>query len=294
VQSMVFGNGRAPAGSGVGFTRNPSTGANELFIDFAFNAQGEDVVAGRQRVDDSARLSATLPAVARELADAKSRLEREFLDMQDFEFTVESGVLHFLQTRAGKRTPWAALHIAVDLVRSQLIAPDEALRRLDAYELNDLSRSRLHVDATNEAVAAAVPAGIGVATGGIALDCQRALELATTRPVILVRTDLATTDLPGLAVATGVLTANGGRTSHAAVVARQLGKVCLAGCSSLVIDETRRRCSLGGRSFAEGDVITLDGDGGRVYAGTVPTVIERPDEALAIVRQWRTASASAA
>jgi pyruvate,orthophosphate dikinase len=290
VQAMVFGNGRCPSGSGVGFTRNPSTGVDELFIDFAFNAQGEDVVAGRHRVDDSARLMTTLPAIARELADAKSVLEREFRDMQDFEFTVEAGVLHFLQTRSGKRTPWAALQIAVDLVRSHLIDPYEALRHLESYELEDLSRSRLQVNATSEPIAAAVPAGIGTATGAIALDCDRALELAKTRSVILVRRDLATTDLPGLAVADGVLTAHGGRTSHAAVVARQLGKVCLAGCSALLVDETRRRCSLGSHTFVEGDIITLDADSGRVYAGAIPTVIERPEEALEIVRQWRAAA----
>ena len=207
--------------------------------------------------------------------------------MQDFEFTVEAGELHFLQSRTGKRTPWAALHIAVDLVRSRLIDPEEALSRLEHYDLDALSRTRLDVDARSSAVALAVPAGTGVATGVIALDCDAARAFAATRPVILVRADLTTDDLAGVSVATGILTAHGGRTSHAAVVARQLGKVCLAGCSSLAIDDSRRRCAFGGRSFAEGDVITLDGDAGLVYKGAVPTVVEWPDEALATVRHWQ-------
>jgi pyruvate,orthophosphate dikinase len=288
VQAMVFGNGHAASGSGVGFTRNPSTGADELYIDFLFNAQGEDVVSGRHRVEQTATLAAALPDIDHQLRQAKAALESEFRDMQDFEFTVEDGELYFLQSRTGKRTPWAALRIATDLVRAGLVTPDEASRRLRAYDLQSIQRTRLVLDSGPKVVGSAVPAAMGVAVGVIALDRDRAQALAATQPVVLVRTDLTTDDVAALALSAGIVTAHGGRTSHAAVVARQLGKVCLVGCSSLHIDETRRRCSFGETSFAEGEVITLDGESGLVYAGAVPTLSERPETALAEVEQWRT------
>jgi pyruvate,orthophosphate dikinase len=281
---MVFGNGHAASGSGVGFTRDPSTGCDELYVDFLSNAQGEDVVSGRHRVGETTSLATTLPAIHEELHRAKVALELEFHDMQDFEFTVEDGQLYFLQTRSGKRTPWAALHIAADLVRSQLI---EALTRLQPYDLDSIRRVRLTPDSGADVVGSAVPAGMGVAVGAIALDRDRAQSLAATQPVILVRQDIATDDVAGLAVSAGILTALGGRTSHAAVIARHLGKVCLVGCSALQVDDIRRRCWFGERRFVEGDVITLDGESGRVYAGAVPAVTERPEAALAEVRRWQ-------
>ncbi len=287
VQAMVFGNGLATSGSGVGFTRNPSTGEDDLYVDFLFNAQGEDVVSGRRRVAETTTLAAALPAIDAELGRTKTVLETEFRDMQDFEFTVEDGVLHFLQCRPGKRTPWAALHIATDLVRSGLIAPDVALARLAPYDVESIHRVRLRPDLEVEVVASAVPASLGVAVGAIAFDAHRARTMAATAPVVLVRPELTTDDVGGLAASSGILTAVGGRTSHAAVIARQLGKVCLAGCSALRIDAVNRRCVLGTRGFAEGDVITLDGETGGVYSGAVPTVVERPEGALAEVRRWR-------
>jgi len=282
VQAMVFGNSGAASGSGVGFTRDPSSGADELYLDFAFNAQGEDVVSGRHRVAEAPTLALALPEVDRELRQAKVALEAEFHDMQDFEFTVQDGVLYFLQCRAGKRTPWAALHIAADFVRAGLIDAAEASRRLQAYDLDAIHRVRLapHGEA---AVAAAVPAAMGVASGAIVFDRDRALAMGSGRPVILVRTDLDTDDVAAFAVAGGIVTAHGGRTSHAAVVARQMGKVCLVGCTALQVDEARHRCLFGGRAFAEGDTITIDGDTGLIYAGAVPTVSERPEAALAQV-----------
>jgi pyruvate,orthophosphate dikinase len=287
VQAMVFGNGHAASGSGVGFTRNPATGADELYVDFLFNAQGEDVVSGREAVAETLTLAATLPEVDAELHRAKTALEAEFCDMQDFEFTVQDGRLYFLQCRAGKRTPWAALHIAVDLVRSGVISPAEGLERLQPYDLDSVLRVRLSPGADADVVGSAVPAGMGVAAGAIAFDRERAQALAATQPVILVRPDIATDDVAGLAASAGILTARGGRTSHAAVIARHLGKVCLVGCSSLQVDEARRRCSLGARKFAEGDVMTLDGESGLVYAGAVPAVTERPEAVLAEVGRWR-------
>jgi pyruvate,orthophosphate dikinase len=287
VQSMVLGNDRGVSGSGVGFTRNPATGADELYIDFLSNSQGEDVVSGRQRVAPTRPLSELLPATYDELCRAKVRLETEFGDMQDFEFTLQNGELFFLQSRNGKRTPWAALHIATDLVRAGIITPADAMRQLEPYNIDAIHRARLIADAHSPIVASAVPAGLGVAEGAIVLDAQRAKALASTKPVILVREDLTTDDFAGLAVSEGIVTANGGRASHAAVVARQLGKVCLVGCTALRVDEASRRCTFGSRTFAEGEAITLDGESGLVYAGFVHVVIETPDVALAEIRQWQ-------
>jgi pyruvate,orthophosphate dikinase len=287
VQAMVLGNDRGVSGSGVGFTRNPSTGADELYVDFLRNSQGEDVVSGRQRVAPVRPLAELLPVTYDELCRAKVILEAEFRDMQDFEFTLENGELFFLQTRHAKRTPWAALQIAADLVRDRIISPAEAMRQLEAYDIDAVHRVRLVPDHQSPVIASAIPASLGVASGVIVLDAQRAKALASTKPVILVRDDLTTDDFAGLAASAGILTANGGRTSHAAVVARQLGKVCLVGCAALRVDEASRRCTLGSRTFAEGEAITLDGESGLVYAGFVHAVTETPDAALAEIRQWR-------
>jgi len=286
VQAMVFGNGGAGSGAGVGFTRNPATGDNELYFDFLFNAQGEDIVSGREPVRDSALLPRVLPEAWAELERARPLLEREFGDMQDFEFTVENGRLFFLQTRDGKRTPWAAVRIAVDLVRSGIVDPSTALQRLAAYDLNAIVRRSVRA-ASGGPIAHAIAAGPGVATGGVTFDVARAQQLAASRPVVLVRPDIAAGDLAGIAAAAGVLTASGGRTSHAAVVARQLGKVCVVGCTDLHVDREARVCTLGARVLHEGDVITIDGGSGLIYAGGAEVVVERPDDALAIVDSWR-------
>jgi pyruvate,orthophosphate dikinase len=287
VQTMVFGNGGSTSGAGVGFTRDPATGENSLYLDFLFNAQGEDVVSGRYPVHDTARLERQLPLVTAELRSLKALLEGEFRDMQDFEFTVMDGRLYLLQSRAGKRTPWAALRIAVDMVRDEQITPREALALLRPYDLGRIERTRLGGSVSAEPLASAVPASIGVASGGIVFDGARAVELASQgRPAILVRGGIETADIAGIAAATGVLTAAGSRTSHAAVVARQLGKVCLVGCSGLAIDGTGRGCTLGGRRLAEGELITLDGDAGRIYGGSLPIIRERPEQELAEVAAW--------
>jgi pyruvate,orthophosphate dikinase len=293
VQAMVLGNDRGASGSGVGFTRNPSTGADELYVDFVSNGQGEDVVSGRHRLNADRPLSELLPATFHELGRAKELLERAFGDMQDFEFTVQNGELFFLQSRNGKRTPWAALQIATDLVRDGIITPVEAMRQLDTYDIDAIRRVRMVPDAHATVVASAVPAGLGVAAGVIVLDAHRAAAVASTKPVILVRENLTTDDFVGFTASEGLLTANGGRTSHAAVVARQLGKVCLVGCSALRIDEASRRCTFGSRTFAEGEAITLDGDSGLVYAGFVQAVSETPHAALAEIRQWSLAATPA-
>ena len=291
VQAMVFGNGGSTSGAGVGFTRDPATGENRLYFDFLFNAQGEDVVSGRYPLHDSARLERQLPLVAQELQRIKLLLEEEFRDVQDFEFTVADGKLYLLQTRAGKRTPWAALRMAVDLVREGKMTPSEALAKLQAYKLESIERARLTDCEGTQPLATAVTASIGVAVGALAFDSRRAVELAAQgQPVVLARTEIATEDVAGIAAADGVLAAAGGRTSHAAVVARQLGKVCLVGCSGLAIDASGHSCQIGGHRLREGELITLDGDTGCVYRGSLPVIHEHPDRELAEIRRWRAAS----
>lgn len=287
IQAMVFGNSGPRSGSGVGFTRNPATGDDEMYIDFMFNCQGEDVVSGRRALTDGPSLATALPGVWAELGEAKSLLEEHFRDMQDVEFTVDNGQLYFLQTRTGKRTPWAALHIATALVAEGLLQPAEALERLAPIDLDRLAHVMLRPGPNQLPIARATTASAGVASGAVVFDSSRAIELAAGQPVILCRTSLATDDLPGLTAATGLLTTLGGRTSHAAVVARQLGIVCLVGCGELRIDERDRWCTIGEKRVQEGDIVTLDGDHGFVYADQVPVVRERPDEALATIARWR-------
>jgi pyruvate,orthophosphate dikinase len=294
VQMMVFGNAGGTSGAGVGFTRNPATGADELYLDFLANAQGEDVVSGRQRAGDAGLLLRLLPSVHVELMEMRGVLEREFRDLQDFEFTVQDGQLYLLQTRAGKRTPWAALEVAVDLVACGLIDPEMALTHLAEIDLGALVRTRLVRAADLAPLARATPASVGVAVGQAAFDPERAAALAGAgRPVILLREDASTADIAGIAVAAGLITAAGARTSHAAVVARQLGKVCLVGCRDLVLDAGLRHATLGGRRIGEGETLSLDGETGEIYLGVLPIEEERPSEALAKVAGWRNTRARA-
>lgn len=290
VQVMAFGNSGSRSGAGVAFSRNPATGADELYIDFLSDAQGEDVVSGRRTPGDAAALARRLPEAARNLALAARRLEQEFQDVQDIEFTVEDGKLYFLQTRAAKRTPRAALKIAVDLVREGLIGPAEALRRLEGVDLERAGRASLKGEVV--VLTKAVSASPGVASGRIALDSETAARLASGgEPVILVRREPSTEDVAGFDVAAGILTIVGGRTAHAAVVARQLGKACLVGCGDLQIDETRRRIDFPGRELKEGEWLSIDGESGDVSAGRAEVVIERPEAEIAEVARWRASGA---
>ncbi len=292
VQAMVFGNGGITSGAGVGFTRDPATGDDKLYLDFLFDAQGDDVVSGRRPLQgDTDELPKRLPGVAAELARLKATLEDEFCDMQDFEFTVDDGRLYLLQVRTGKRTAWAALKIAVDMVREGRIAPAEALARLADLPLDRLERRRLARPSDAPPLACAVPAGSGVASGGIAFDPAGVAALAAQgRSAILVRPDISTADVEGIAGAEGVLTAVGGRTAHAAVVARNLDKVCIVGCTALTVEPDERRCRISGVPLVEGDELTLDGDSGCVYGGRLAVIAERPDRELAEIAAWRTAA----
>ncbi|WPP02909.1 PEP/pyruvate-binding domain-containing protein [Methylocella tundrae] len=292
VQTMVFGNAGGASGSGVGFTRNPATGAREFYYDFQFNGQGEDVVAGRQKLRDNERLRLRLPAIWTRLNDICGELESLFGDVQDFEFTLQSSILFLLQTRRAKRTDWAALTIAADMVAEGLIKPAEALRRIEGVDLDAVARTSF-APPLPPSLAEALAAGMGVTNGAIALDSEAVKRLSGEgSPAILVRRDTATTDIEGMALATGILTASGGRTSHAAVVARQLGKVCLVGCPGLEIDMERRQCRIGGTLLNEGDFLSLDGNSGAVYPGRLAPLTERPERALAAIADWRRAAAA--
>ncbi len=284
VQAMVFGNAGGTSGAGVGFTRDPASGERGLYVDFVFNGQGEDVVAGRRATDGGARLARMLPGVHAQLEAMCRTLEGLFSDAQDFEFTVQSGVLWLLQTRSAKRTPWAALRIAVDMVEEGLLSPAEARPLLDGIDLAAVVRTRF--TDPGPVLARAQVAGVGVASGRIALDSAAAARLAAAGPVILVRQETVTEDIAGMAAAAGILTATGGRTSHAAVVARQLGRVCLVACPELAIDLTHRTCRIGGQIFAEGEQISLDGNEGTVHAGLQMAVAESPARELAAVAGW--------
>ena len=288
VQTMVYGNSGGTSGSGVAFTRDPATGENALYMDFLFNAQGDDVVSGRHEVGDRAQIGALLPEVTQQIEALRQRLEAEFGDLQEFEFTVQNAQLFMLQTRNGKRTPLAALRIAVEMVAQGLLQPEAALERLQGYKLQAIHTESVRAKDGQAPLARAIPAGVGVAVGEIALDADTARRRAAGgKAVILVREDTSTDDVAGIAGAAGILTARGGRTAHAAVVARQMGKVCLVGCRELAIDLAKRNCSIGGKVLREGQVISLDGNAGGVYSGAVDIVREKPERELAAVASWR-------
>jgi pyruvate,orthophosphate dikinase len=287
VQRMVYGNAGPNSGAGVGFTRDPATGENRLYVDFAFDAQGEDVVSGRQPLTPVNRMARLLPDVMEALEHARGRLEKAFGDVQDFEFTVEEGKLFLLQTRSAKRSSWAKLKFAVDLAEDGLIDRQEALHRLEGLDLSSLVR-RSVACGDGRVIASGVAAGMGVATGAMAatIDAARAMA-ADGRDVILVRNDISTDDIDAIACAVGVLTARGGRTSHAAVVARELGKVAIVGCRQLQLAEDGKSCTIAGHHFGEGDEISLDGESGRVFAGPVEMLEERPTHELAVIEGWK-------
>lgn len=299
VQTMVFGNAGGHSGAGVGFTRDPATGEPHLWVDFLFNAQGEDVVSERRSAHGHDALASVLPTAWAALRDAAHQLEQHLGDMQDFEFTVQDGELYMLQTRNGKRTPQAAARIALDLFDEGLITAEVARQRTAGLTPAMLSRTVVVADAARAggqtaqplpAIGSAATASSGVACGEIAFDEARArARQAAGAAVILLRRDAETSDIAALEAAQGLLTARGARTSHAAVVARQMGKVCLVGCATLHIDEAQRTATFGELTLREGDVLTLDGNEGRIYAGAVRTVVEAPTELLARLDRLATA-----
>ena len=281
VQQMVFGNAGGSSGAGVAFTRDPATGENSLYLDFAFNAQGEDVVSGRTALEHGQDLARRLPQVHGELLALKEQLEAEFRDAQELEFTVQDGRLYLLQTRAAKRTPLAALRIAVEQLEAGLLSPAEAARNLAGLDPARIEIERVAGTGGDVPLARGVAASIGVASGRIAMDPARAVELARDGgPVLLLREDIATSDIVAIQAAAGILTTRGGRTSHAAVVARQLGKACIVGCTELSVGPNERTCSIAGRTLHEGDELCLDANTGAVFAGAPRITRERPTDLL--------------
>jgi uncharacterized protein Yka (UPF0111/DUF47 family)/phosphohistidine swiveling domain-containing protein len=288
LQRMVFGNAGGVSGSGVGFTRDPALGGHQLYIDFLLDAQGEDIVGGRQTAEGLGELALAAPDLVAEIERVAELLETEFTDAQEFELTVQEGELFLLQTRTAKRTPWAALRIATDLVHERLITPSVALERLAPLDLGDIRR--IHVKAPDgiAELARATPASVGVGTGPLALDRRAAQKFARAgRPPVLARPDTTTEDVPAVAVAAGIVTAAGGRTAHAAVVARELGKPCLVGCPELEIDLESRTARIGERVLAEGEVLCVDAEAGRIFLGAPELIEERPVRELAEVATWR-------
>ena len=274
VQSMVFGNMGNTSGTGVAFTRNPSTGAKGINGEYLINAQGEDVVAGIRTPQPITRLEEDLPECYEEFLKIANRLEEHYRDMQDMEFSIEDGKLYFLQTRNGKRTAQAALQIACDLVDEGMITPQEAVSRIEAKSLDQLLHPAFDPDALKKGtvMGQALPASPGAAAGKIYFTAEEAKEAHETgERVILVRLETSPEDIEGMHAAEGILTVRGGMTSHAAVVARGMGTACISGCGDIVIDEKKKQFTLGGKTYFEGDYISLDGSTGKIYDGDIQT-----------------------
>ena len=293
VQAMVYGNLGPASGSGVGFTRNPADGSNELYVDYLANAQGEDVVAGRRRTMGLVELERRAPEAYRALIEARSLLEQEFGDLQDFEFTVEQGRLFLLQSRTGKRTPLATLRIAHDLAEEGLISPSEALARIEAIELDAIETIRLQPKSDQTAFARGIPASAGVAIGAVVFDPERVSTLKQGgKRIILVRETAETDDIGAMSEAAALVTGQGARTSHAAVVARQLGMVCIVGCEGLSIDRSGRKGVFGQETIEEGEIVSVDGARGEIYRGAIEILRDRPTELLSKFALWRSMGTS--
>ncbi|TSA17926.1 MAG: pyruvate, phosphate dikinase [Nitrosopumilales archaeon] len=288
IQTMVFGNMGITSGSGVGFTRNPTTGENTLFLDYLSNAQGEDVVSGKHLCRDVHYLHTILPQVYSEIQSMRRTVELAFKDVQDFEFTVQEGKLFLLQSRTGKRTPWAALKIAVDLVNEGIIDHITAIKRLEEYDIHSIKRPKILSKSVLQSLSIGTSASHGVVVGKIAFTSEKARELKNAGDsVILVRQDILTDDLEGISTSDGILTAMGGRTSHAAVVARQLDKACIVGCHDLIIIPGNNMCKLAQTILNEGDYISLDANSGNVYNGKLEIVDEKPTELISQIEKWK-------
>jgi pyruvate,orthophosphate dikinase len=299
VQSMVFGNMGDDSGTGVCFTRDPSTGEKIFFGEYLMNAQGEDVVAGirtpapinEPSKNDSNKDLKTLEEVQLKtyegLVDIYQKLEAHYKDMQDIEFTIERGELYILQTRNGKRTAAAAIKIAADLVSEGILTKKEALERVDPEDLNQLLHPRLDPDAKRTILTSGLPASPGAASGVISFSSESAGNRAEAgEKVILVRKETSPEDIAGMVASQGILTARGGMTSHAAVVARGMGKPCVAGCSDIEISYEKQTVIIGGKTFNDGDSLTIDGGSGEVMEGIVPTIAAKISDEFASFMQW--------
>src|SRR5947209_14314574 len=295
VQTMVFGNMGSDSGTGVAFTRNPSTGESKLFGEYLLNAQGEDVVAGIRTPQPISALNRDMPEAYEQFQEIARRMEGHYRDMQDLEFTIERGKLYMLQTRNGKRTAAAAVKVAVDMVNEGTISKEEALMRIDPKHVVQLLLPRFEDSARADAerggrlIAKGLNASPGAAVGKAVFDADRAAEQGGAgEDVILVRPETSPDDVHGMIAAKGILTARGGATSHAAVVARGMGKPCVAGVESLRIDLTKREMSASGKTIREGDVISIDGATGEVFEGAIQAIAPNfsEEKELAEVLGW--------
>jgi pyruvate,orthophosphate dikinase len=287
IVAMVFGNMDDRSATGVVFTRNPESGEKRLYGEFLINAQGEDVVAGIRTPEPIERLADIMPDTYKQLVSACERLERYYREPQDVEFTIESGKLYLLQTRAAKMNAIAAVKVAVDMVNEGIISKEEALLRVNAYDLEQVLHRRVDPKVKAEPIAKGIGASPGAAVGKVVLDTKRAIEYASNGiQVILVREETKPEDVPAFFKSVGILTSKGGKTSHAAVVARGMGKPCIVGCSSIVIDEEHRRFIVNGIVVNEHDTITIDGSTGNVYLGSIQLVEPELSTELKTLLAW--------
>ena len=291
VQCMVFGNKGDTSGTGVAFTRNPSTGEKGIFGEYLINAQGEDVVAGVRTPQHISQLEKDMPECYAQFMELAQKLENHYRDMQDMEFTIEEGRLYFLQTRNGKRTAPAAINIACDLVDEGMITPEEAVCRIEAKSLDQLLHPTFDAEAlkAGEVIGTALPASPGAAAGKVYFNAEEAKAAGKGgrgERVILVRLETSPEDIEGMHASQGVLTVRGGMTSHAAVVARGMGTCCVSGCGDIKIDEEAKVFELGGYTFHEGDYISLDGTTGKIYKGDIKTVEASVEGNFGRIMEW--------
>jgi pyruvate,orthophosphate dikinase len=287
IQCMAFGNMGQDCGTGVAFTRNPSTGEKELYGEFLVNAQGEDVVAGIRTPTPISKLQEQLPGVYQQFIDTCRKLESHYRDLQDIEFTVEKGQLYMLQTRNGKRTARAAVKTAVDMVEEGLISIEEAIMRVDAQQINQLLHRQIDSSSEFSPIAVGLPASPGAACGKVVFEADLAEKQgAAGEKVVLVRSETTPDDIHGIVYAEGILTSRGGMTSHAAVVARGMGKPCVCGCESIKINAEGKYFEVGDRIIYEGDIITVDGATGGVMLGEVPMIEPTLSDEFEKLLQW--------
>ena len=287
VQSMVFGNMGSDSGTGVAFTRNPSTGEKLLYGEYLFNAQGEDVVAGVRTPHHISQLESEMPEVFQQFVDICTRLETHYRNMQDIEFTIEKGKLYLLQTRTGKRTAAAAMKCAVDMAEEGLISKKEAIMRVEPEQLNHVMHRRIDHSLKYDIIARGLPASPGAALGVIVFDSDDAVDkVKAGAKVILVRTETTPDDIHGILAAEGILTSRGGMTSHAAVVARGMGKPCVCGCDAIKVNLVSREFSVDDKTFREGDLITIDGGTGDVINGEVTLIDPTLGEEFRTILAW--------
>ncbi|MDD4052097.1 MAG: pyruvate, phosphate dikinase, partial [candidate division Zixibacteria bacterium] len=287
IQAMVYGNMGSTSGTGVGFTRNPAIGTKEFYGEYLVNAQGEDVVAGIRTPTPISQLKNEMPQVYAQLREITTRLEKHFHDVQDFEFTIQEGKLYMLQTRTGKRTVQAALKIGTDMVAEGLISEEEALMRIEPGNLDQLLHPRLDPNAEYTVVATGLAASPGAGSGAAVFTAEDATRLGSAgKKCILVRQETNPDDIEGMYSAMGVLTSRGGMTSHAAVVARGMGKPCVAGCEQIRVNESKKRLQIGKLIIKEGEVITINGSTGEVIVGSVPTIEPELSGEFGLLMQW--------